>query len=42
MSYCDGMLGFVRFTTIPPPEDDLHWEIKKEDLVSWRNMMEEN
>ncbi len=40
--HCGGMLEFVRFTTIPPPEDDLHWEIKKEDLVSWRNMMEEN
>lgn len=38
--YCGGQLKFLRFETIPPPGDFLHWNVKKEDLVTLRNMMD--
>ncbi len=34
--YCGGRLKFERFETIPPPDDFLHWEVKKEDLVKFK------
>lgn len=36
--YCGGILKFERFMTIPPPGDCLHWDVKREDLVRWKNL----
>lgn len=38
--YCGGQLKFLRFETIPPPGDYCHWDVKNEDLVTLKNMME--
>ena len=39
--YCGGRLKFDRFETIPPPDDDFHCDVKKEDLVILKNMMKD-
>ena len=38
--HCGGKLKFLRFETIPPPDDCFHWEPEKRDLVILKNMME--
>jgi len=39
--YCGGKLKFLRFETIPPPGDYCHWDVKKEDLVILKNMIDD-